>query len=292
MDAETALNLRAGSMVWVKQRGFPWWPCMVTYDPDKGAYLIETKNTKKWHVQFFGEEPMRALVAASSIKHFCGPNEDADLKTGQKMSKRWLAAFPLAVEQADSSVEMTFMQRLGAFGCSFRDPTAAADDEEVVEKTRRLDDDESSDEDEPEEIWIQPDDPSKPKRGSSAYMLFGSDERKRLTAANPELGKDVCAMSKTIGAAWGSLGDAKKAKYAAAAAADKARYAMEMEAYVPPAKVLVVNPSKKEKRKADKQNGKKTKKWKDPAVSPLRQFFLSAVRMQSHATDCCPLRGG
>ena len=31
-------GLRAGSLVWVKQRGFPWWPSMVTYDPDAGQY--------------------------------------------------------------------------------------------------------------------------------------------------------------------------------------------------------------------------------------------------------------
>jgi hypothetical protein len=36
-DAESKGDaLAVGSRVWVKQRGFPWWPCMVTYDPSCG----------------------------------------------------------------------------------------------------------------------------------------------------------------------------------------------------------------------------------------------------------------
>ena len=29
-------SIRAATVVWVKQRSYPWWPAMVTYDPDTG----------------------------------------------------------------------------------------------------------------------------------------------------------------------------------------------------------------------------------------------------------------
>ena len=66
------------------------------------------------------------------------------------------------------------------------------------------------------------------KKALSAYFLFCNDERSKLVAANPEKpGKEITAM---LGAAWKALGPEEQAKWNAAAAKDKERYAAECEA--------------------------------------------------------------
>ena len=74
-------------------------------------------------------------------------------------------------------------------------------------------------------------DPNAPKRGKSAYLWFCAEKRAELKTAKPDiLAKDVM---KELGAMWAL--EADKARYEAQAAADKVRYTLEMETYVPPA---------------------------------------------------------
>eukprot|EP01050_Picozoa_sp_SAG11_P002997 SAG11_NODE_160_length_14023_cov_23.003017_11_plen_732_part_00 len=289
--------LRVGSLVWVEQKGFPIWPSMITYDPvGDGSYCNPPppEAAKKYHVQFFGEEPMRAWIGKSRIQHFGGCADDAKIRTGVQggkkiKSKKWAAAFPVALSQADSAVPLTFMQRLGAFGCSFQrvDSTEDSDDEDDGGDYARGDGGdatlEQSDDELPEQIWMQPDDPNKPKRSQSAYMFFNMHMREALMAKEPELGKNICEMSKRISALWTETNEKQKAKFVAKAAIDKARYALEMESYVPLPKVLVVNPSARDKKKAAKQNKGKKKKFKDPNAPKRAQsgYMIFNVKMRA-----------
>lgn len=50
---------------------------------------------------------------------------------------------------------------------------------------------------------------NKPKRGLSAYMLFGSANRKKLSKP----GMPITEVAQAIGAAWGQVNDATKAKF-------------------------------------------------------------------------------
>ena len=86
----------------------------------------------------------------------------------------------------------------------------------------------AADENEAEEAAEAAAEAPKIKKALSAYFLFCNDERSKLVAANPEKpGKEITAM---LGAAWKALGQEEQAKWNAAAAKDKERYAAECEA--------------------------------------------------------------
>jgi hypothetical protein len=184
MSSDAPLSYRTGSLVWVKQRGFPWWPSMVTYDPATASYSKSkdpSKPPNQYHCQFFGITPMRAWVSANtSLRPWEGDKgAGVDLREQQKMSKKWQGEFPVALEQAEAAFGLNYMQRLGMCGCNFQpEGTAHADvdggDDEGGDDMREGSSDDSSDEseEEPEEIWVQPDDPNKPKRALSGYMFF------------------------------------------------------------------------------------------------------------------------
>jgi hypothetical protein len=76
---------------------------------------------------------------------------------------------------------------------------------------------------------------------------------------------DVAAVARGAGELWGALSDADKKPYQALAEKDKARYAKEMESYVP-----------SEDPEPKKKKGKKGKKEKDPnkPKRPMTAFLL------------------
>lgn len=69
-----------------------------------------------------------------------------------------------------------------------------------------------------------------PKRAMSGYMLFMNDKRPALIAQVGSA-KDVAAIAKAAGVAWGSASDAEKAGYQAKAATAKAAYAKAFAKY-------------------------------------------------------------
>lgn len=71
-----------------------------------------------------------------------------------------------------------------------------------------------------------------PKGALSAYFFFTAEVREEVTAANPD--KKVTELSSIFGERWKKMSDEEKAPFVAKAAADKARYAAEMEAFNKP----------------------------------------------------------
>ena len=72
-------------------------------------------------------------------------------------------------------------------------------------------------------------DPDRPKRATTAYMVFCNRHRKSVTEANPELKpKDVTARLAEL---WKKVTDAEKQECEKLAADDKERHETEMAAY-------------------------------------------------------------
>ena len=100
-------------MVWVKQRGFPWWPCKISCDPDSPKTYYVTipsgksniKPHRRWHVQFLGcDKVLRGAVSASMLRLYGGPTRDGDLRSGQQITKQWASFFPRALKEADDGL--------------------------------------------------------------------------------------------------------------------------------------------------------------------------------------------
>lgn len=66
-------NYLAGDLVWVKSKGFPYWPCMLTVDPETGKYskavVVRDNNEKVFHVQYFGTKPYRGYTQGNVFKY-------------------------------------------------------------------------------------------------------------------------------------------------------------------------------------------------------------------------------
>ena len=72
-------------------------------------------------------------------------------------------------------------------------------------------------------------DPAAPKRGVSAYVWFGHEERPKIQQEFPNI--SFQEVGRKLGERWRAMGAEEKAKYDAKAAIDKERYARESEAY-------------------------------------------------------------
>jgi hypothetical protein len=231
-------------------------------------------------VQFFGEEPLRAWVGAKTgIRTWEGPQGAAEeLLQAQKIPKSLAASWPVALEQAQTAFGLSFTQRLQMFATDFRETKGpqVSDNADTVHASYSSDD--SEEEEEPEQIWVTPDDPNKPKKAMSGYFFFTNDRRESLIAERPELAKDVTQIAKALGVEWSTMDEAARQPFAEQAAADKLRYAKQMESYVPLEKILVTNPSKMQKRKADKAARKKNKDKNAPkrGASPYFLFTKEA----------------
>merc|ERR1712226_1357278 len=70
-------------------------------------------------------------------------------------------------------------------------------------------------------------DPNAPKRGLSAFMFFGKEERPKVMKDHPNF--TVPEVGKELGARWAKV--TNKKKYEDLAAKDKARYEAEMKKY-------------------------------------------------------------
>ena len=69
-------------------------------------------------------------------------------------------------------------------------------------------------------------DPTKPKQGLSAYIMFTSDIREQTKKENPD--KPMTELSKVMGAKWKALTEEQKAPYVTKSDADKVRAKAEI----------------------------------------------------------------
>lgn len=61
-----------GDVVWSKIPGHPWWPSMVSYDPNLTIYYQRKGRATYYHVQFFGQVPVRGWASERSVIKFEG----------------------------------------------------------------------------------------------------------------------------------------------------------------------------------------------------------------------------
>ncbi|XP_051508116.1 histone-lysine N-methyltransferase NSD2-like isoform X2 [Myxocyprinus asiaticus] len=89
-DAETQpyVQYSVGDIIWTKVSGYPWWPCMITTDPEFDVHFRLKVNGRKgllYHVQYFGDAPERGYVFEKSIVTFSGKDQYELLSRGNKL---------------------------------------------------------------------------------------------------------------------------------------------------------------------------------------------------------------
>jgi len=117
-------SLVEGSLVWAKIRGYPYWPSVVTRDPDDGEFVkvpdSQYKTQRKYHLLFLEYNNQRAWLPGSSLNLYrgkdqfqaeaakAGPNRKKDFIPG----KRYQAQFERAVTYSESLSTLTNEERL------------------------------------------------------------------------------------------------------------------------------------------------------------------------------------
>uniref|UniRef100_A0A673L497 Histone-lysine N-methyltransferase NSD3 n=1 Tax=Sinocyclocheilus rhinocerous TaxID=307959 RepID=A0A673L497_9TELE len=116
-----------GDLVWAKVGTYPWWPCMVSSDPQSNVHIrLNKRGVKEYHVQFFGSVPERAWIhekrivvykgesqfeelQAETLRKATNPTEKQKLLKPQSQKER--AQWEVGVGHAEAALQMTREER-------------------------------------------------------------------------------------------------------------------------------------------------------------------------------------
>lgn len=173
-------SFNAGSLVWAKLEGHPWWPCMIVPQPLSGQQMRGRGKDQRVHVHFFDEPPTRGWVNTKYIREYQG-SDSSDAKiggiffSGKPVIRR-------AMEMADALMFDSPEKRL-----KIPISTEASDDEEEEEDMEldksTLTDDEAASFEEQKSGEIKS--PKVSRRSSRATVKSGNKpKRRRIVVAS------------------------------------------------------------------------------------------------------------
>ncbi|KAJ9585197.1 hypothetical protein L9F63_003000, partial [Diploptera punctata] len=127
-----------GDLAWARVSGYPFWPCMIALDPEKGIFTkIITRGNISFlnlHVQFFGDHGRRSWLFSNCVIPFSGLKALNELSTKiqsevKKRDKKLTSAFhvtpkakvkwDIAVEEAEIALRKTREERIEYFAIHF-----------------------------------------------------------------------------------------------------------------------------------------------------------------------------
>uniref|UniRef100_A0A8C6TB84 Histone-lysine N-methyltransferase NSD3 n=1 Tax=Neogobius melanostomus TaxID=47308 RepID=A0A8C6TB84_9GOBI len=127
-----------GDLVWSKVGTYPWWPCMVSSDPQMKVHTrINTRGHREYHVQFFGSVAERAwihekrIVTYQSKQQFEELQAEALRKASNPVEKQKLlkpipqrerTQWEVGVGHAEEAFKMTRQERIDNYTFIYVDP--------------------------------------------------------------------------------------------------------------------------------------------------------------------------
>uniref|UniRef100_A0A8C0W1I9 PWWP domain-containing protein n=1 Tax=Castor canadensis TaxID=51338 RepID=A0A8C0W1I9_CASCN len=127
-EVSTGVKFQVGDLVWSKVGTYPWWPCMVSSDPQLDVHTkINTRGAREYHVQFFSNQPERAWVHEKRVREYKGHKQYEELlaeatkqacnhSEKQKIRKprpqRERAQWDIGIAHAEKALKMTREERI------------------------------------------------------------------------------------------------------------------------------------------------------------------------------------
>lgn len=127
-DVSAGVMFQVGDLVWSKVGTYPWWPCMVSSDPQLEVHTkINTRGAREYHVQFFSNQPERAWVHEKRVREYKGHKQYEELlaeatkqasnhSEKQKIRKprpqRERAQWDIGIAHAEKALKMTREERI------------------------------------------------------------------------------------------------------------------------------------------------------------------------------------
>ncbi|KAM3830927.1 histone-lysine N-methyltransferase NSD3 isoform 2-T2 [Vipera latastei] len=124
---ESDSKFEVGDLVWSKVGTYPWWPCMVSRDPQLEVHTkINTRGAREYHVQFFSNQPERAWVHEKRVREYKGRKQydqlvaeaakQANHSEKQKIRKprpqRERAQWDIGIAHAEKALKMSLQERI------------------------------------------------------------------------------------------------------------------------------------------------------------------------------------
>uniref|UniRef100_A0A8C8FX60 Histone-lysine N-methyltransferase NSD3 n=1 Tax=Oncorhynchus tshawytscha TaxID=74940 RepID=A0A8C8FX60_ONCTS len=132
------LDHEVGDLVWAKVGTYPWWPCMVSCDPQMNVHTrINTRGHREYHVQFFGSVAERAWVHEKRVVMYQGEHQFDELqaetlrkttntaerhKLMKPFPQRERAQWEVGVGHAEDAFLMTQQERIDNYTFIYVDP--------------------------------------------------------------------------------------------------------------------------------------------------------------------------
>ncbi|XP_067470390.1 histone-lysine N-methyltransferase NSD3 isoform X3 [Thunnus thynnus] len=127
-----------GDLVWSKVGTYPWWPCMVSSDPQMKVHTrINTRGHREYHVQFFGSVAERAWIHEKRIVMYQGKQQFDELqaetlrkatnpvekhKLLKPIPQRERSQWEVGVGHAEDAFLMTRQERIDNYTFIYVDP--------------------------------------------------------------------------------------------------------------------------------------------------------------------------
>ncbi|XP_013867271.1 histone-lysine N-methyltransferase NSD2 [Austrofundulus limnaeus] len=143
-----------GDLVWTKVSGYPWWPCMVTTDPEFSCHVKKKQKANSrlgcvYHVQYFGDAPERGYVFEKNMVPFTGEDQYLELsqsnkqpascgahrKTDPSVPRKLRAQWNMGIIQAREALGLSPERRLEIFGFRY-DETGSHLNPHILEKLK------------------------------------------------------------------------------------------------------------------------------------------------------------
>ncbi|KAG7258824.1 hypothetical protein CRUP_035216 [Coryphaenoides rupestris] len=133
VKSPAVVSFSVGDVVWTKVCGSPWWPCMVSTDPELEQYAKPKHRARGppgllYHVQYFGDCAERGYVLDKCMVSFRGVAQYEELSQAKKaptscaghkgtasMPRKFRAQWSVGVGQAQEALSLPLDQRMDKF---------------------------------------------------------------------------------------------------------------------------------------------------------------------------------